>query len=362
MTSVENSRHSKNIIGIDILRALAALGVFFYHSHVGDIIAKYSGLLFFRKMDAFGATYAVPLFFLISGYCIHSSNLRYIKAGEKLPLKRYYIKRLLRIYPPYLFALLVALLINVFLMGDHMPPAADLIIHLFALQGFSVMYFNTINVVLWTISIEIAFYFIYPMFYFLCRKYSLDKALICIFLVSLLSIVFFQSKTDLTSPERFCVFNLWFGWCCGAYLAEKIQLSSNGLKESKYRIAYLFIVIGFVLLNFIPNNLPVILDQFNILIWAAPLVWMIRKESWLYDHRNVWPLRVIAAIGLSSYSLYLLHEPLLLLKNTLAHKFVPANMLFLGLAIGLVLIPVACWYSYKLIERPFTSQKKIGQR
>src|ERR1700744_4582733 len=99
----------QNVIAIDIMRAIAAFGVFYYHSHIGGAIAKYSGLSFFELTDAFGATYSVPLFFLISGYCIHVSNLKYLKTSSPLPLKEYYIRRFLRIYPPYLIALLFAL-------------------------------------------------------------------------------------------------------------------------------------------------------------------------------------------------------------------------------------------------------------
>src|SRR5476649_1859072 len=92
----------QKVIAIDILRALAALGVFYYHNHSGDMLAKYSGLSWLRYTDAFGATYAVPLFFLISGYCIHWSNIKYLKAKRSLPLKEYYVRRFLRIYPAYL--------------------------------------------------------------------------------------------------------------------------------------------------------------------------------------------------------------------------------------------------------------------
>src|SRR5579864_3526613 len=102
----------QNVISIDIFRGIAALGVFYYHGHMGSIIAKYSGLSLFAVTDSFGATYCVPLFFLISGYCIHISNLKYLKTNTPLPLKQYYIRRFLRIYPPYLFALLFSIAVN----------------------------------------------------------------------------------------------------------------------------------------------------------------------------------------------------------------------------------------------------------
>src|SRR5476649_2570770 len=118
---MENKAASKKIIAIDLLRALAALGVFYYHNRAGSMIAKYSGLSFFNYTDAFGATYAVPLFFLISGYCIHASNIKYVKANQSLPLKEYYKRRFLRIYPPYFVALLFAIGVNYLMGAAHKP-------------------------------------------------------------------------------------------------------------------------------------------------------------------------------------------------------------------------------------------------
>jgi peptidoglycan/LPS O-acetylase OafA/YrhL len=85
-----NRPSARSFISIDIARAMAALGVFYYHQHIGSLLAKYSGVEWLKLTDSFGASYAVPLFFLISGYCIHLSNLKYVRAGRALPLREYY--------------------------------------------------------------------------------------------------------------------------------------------------------------------------------------------------------------------------------------------------------------------------------
>ena len=70
----------------------------------------------------------------------------------------------------------------------------------------------------------------------------------------------------------------------------------------------------------------------------------------------------MAAIGLSSYSLYLLHGPLIALKNFLAHKYLPQQVQLPALVLGIFIIPLITWYSFKFIEKPFISRKKpIGQ-
>jgi len=358
MTDKTEQTGSQKIIAIDILRCLAAMSVFYFHNHSGGTLAKYTGLSIFRYTDSLGATYAVPLFFLISGYCIHISNIKYIKSKSALPLKEYYKRRILRIFPPYLVALLLALLINHITMPQIKVSKIDLLVHLFSLQGFTVTYFNTINLVLWTISIELAFYAIYPLFYYVRFKYTLNYALLFTLLVSCLSITYF-TITGFSLPQRFCVFNLWFAWCCGAFLADKKVLNPGDLKQPVYRVMYLIIAIAFICLNFIPNNLSIIFDQFNVLIWTAPMLFILSKEDWLLQHKNSWIIKIAAAIGLSSYSLYLMHEPLIAIKNFMVHKYFPGWFQPVGVVAGIFIIPLITWFSYCYIEKPFIPKKRV---
>lgn len=346
----------QKIIAIDLLRALAALAVFSYHSRLGSGLAIYTGISYFALPDALGATYAVPLFFLISGYCIHASNIKYLKANRPLPLKEYYRRRFLRIYPPYFVALVFAVAVNYFITNDQLT-VLDGVVHFFSLQGFTIPYFNTINLVLWTISVELAFYAIYPVFYYIRFKYNLNCALAFTFIISCLAIAYFTLKGDYSVPERFCVFNLWFAWCVGAYLADKKMLSTTNFSKPMYPVLYLVILCCLVYLNYTNSALSIIRDQLDILVWTAPMIFLLSKEDWLRRRQHTWIIRIFAAIGLSSYSLYLLHEPLIALKNFLVHKFFPVSFQLTGVALGILVIPVVAWYSYYYIEKPFIHQK-----
>ncbi len=335
------------------------MGVFYVHNHSGGTLAKYTGLSFFRYTDAFGAIYAVPLFFLISGYCIHASNIKYIKTKCALPLKEYYVRRFLRIYPPYFVALILAITVNFITDTNYRLSVHDLLIHLLSWQGFTIAYFNSINIVLWTISVELAFYVIYPLFYYIRHKFNLNYALMFTLAISCLSIVWFCSKGNISLPERFCVFNLWFAWCCGAFLADKKALNPGELKRPIYLLLYLIIFIAFVCLNFIPNNLGIIFDQFNVLFWTAPMIYLLSKEDWFRQRKNLWVIKIAAAIGLSSYSLYLMHEPLIAIKNFMAHKYFPGWFQPVAVVGGIFVIPVITWYSYYYIEKPFLPKKRV---
>jgi len=348
----------QSLVSIDILRAVAALGVFYYHQHIGAALAHYSGMNWLQSTDSFGAVYAVPLFFLISGYCIHLSNIKYLKNKQALPLKEYYRRRFLRIYPPYLAALAFSIPIESIIHPNMVITKGNLFAHIFLLQGFIATYFRAYNVVLWTISIEIAFYILYPLFYYLRLRYSLKHALLFALGVSSISILFFSIKGSISNPERFCVFNIWFSWCCGAFLADKMILKNEDFKKLIYRVLYAIIFFLFILMK-IPQSSTwrLIKDQTDILIWTAPLIFMISKEKWFVNSRS--PIvKLLSAIGLSSYSLYLFHEPLIKLKNYLVHALLPLKLQPAGILLGFLFIPLLTWFSFLYIEKPFLARKR----
>ncbi|MGZ3945447.1 MAG: hypothetical protein ACXVJB_10920, partial [Mucilaginibacter sp.] len=98
-------------------------------------------------------------------------------------------------------------------------------------------------------------------------------------------------------------------------------------------------------------------DQINILVWGAPLIIMINNEKWFANNHS-FILKLFSAIGLSSYSLYLFHEPLITLKNYLVHAFLPLKLQPAGILLGLLLIPLITWFSFLYIEKPFLARKR----
>jgi peptidoglycan/LPS O-acetylase OafA/YrhL len=201
------------------------------------------------------------------------------------------------------------------------------------------------------------FYIIYPVFYYLRKRFSPDKALFITFIVSCTSITYFSIFSDLSLTYRYFILNIWFAWCCGAYLADKAKSDTNDLNRPVYKFIYAIIFMAFILFNFTGLSKFIIIGyQFNILVWTAPLVLLLRTEPWLARKRNLL-VKIIAMIGLSSYSLYLLHLPLIATKNYLVHAFLPYKLQLPGAFIGVFLIPVIAWFSYQYFEKPFMARK-----
>ncbi|MBC6112165.1 acyltransferase family protein [Pedobacter fastidiosus] len=340
-----------NLISIDLFRGLAAFSVFYYHQQLGGVLAKFTGCDFFNYTNILGSTYAVPLFFLISGFCIHLSSVRNSARKESLNLKKYYTSRFLRIYPIYFFSIIFSLLVLGYTNPQKIISVMDIAVHITVLQGFTIKYFNSINLVLWTITVEIAFYIIYPIFYSINQKLGINKALLFSALVSTLSITICSySSNNLSLPVIFLFTNLWFGWCFGAWLCEIYHHQPYFFKSRSWAITCCLIVLSFAGLHFLDfRNDNLVKNTLNILIWAPILIWIIDKETFFLKYKK-W-LKVPIAIGLSSYSLYLLHIPLIALKNSIILQHFNNQYYLIWMLIGTVLIPLICYFSYCTIEK-----------
>ena len=106
---------------IDFLRGLSCLGILFYHvrvdlwvgwweiqnnPHMYSSITKATAWL---SIPTPFLGYAILLFFLISGFCIHYPNTN---PGACPSWKIYFIRRFLRIYPTYATAIVLTAFIS----------------------------------------------------------------------------------------------------------------------------------------------------------------------------------------------------------------------------------------------------------
>jgi peptidoglycan/LPS O-acetylase OafA/YrhL len=94
------NREKSYIPTLDGWRAVAVIGVILYHSQAGLLNSR--SLL--RKLASHG-TLGVDIFFGISGFLICGLLLREYEAHGDISLRRFYIRRFLRILPPYYVAL-----------------------------------------------------------------------------------------------------------------------------------------------------------------------------------------------------------------------------------------------------------------
>ena len=158
------------IKGLDGLRGVAFLMVFFFHIH----------------WNQWGWP-GVQLFFVLSGFLITGILL---DMKESLPAKPYFIKfygrRILRIFPLYYFYLLAMWILTAWALSSGFEPAPMQVFQkempfaltyvydfYFALDRYVPSYFLTH---FWTLAVEEQFYLVWPLFILLTPRKHLQKA------------------------------------------------------------------------------------------------------------------------------------------------------------------------------------------
>src|SRR5438128_198415 len=119
---------SPRLESVDFLRGVAALSVVCHHAiNFGWGRNMPMGVPWFRALHAVvdRGDLGVPLFFVISGFCIHLRWARARAAGGSSPLElgSFWRRRLHRLYPPYFVALCasMALVVIAYLLGHETP-------------------------------------------------------------------------------------------------------------------------------------------------------------------------------------------------------------------------------------------------
>lgn len=105
----------------------------------------------------------VSFFFLISGYIL---SYNYLDRPGRLRIRDFWVARLSRLYPVYLFALVIfwEMLRTEWHVRSHRDFWEGTIASIFLVQGFFPNLATFWNTVAWTLSCEIALYALFPLF------------------------------------------------------------------------------------------------------------------------------------------------------------------------------------------------------
>jgi peptidoglycan/LPS O-acetylase OafA/YrhL len=362
---------------IDLLRGVAVLSVFFFHlaNHVPDI----SWLRPFGSLGFLG----VNLFLVISGFCIHTRLASRSDGSLQVGFLKFWQRRLGRLYPAYVcaifFSILIACLLTKARFNHFWPPARfpnqeviwlDTICHLLFLHIFvPTMLFGLYNPPLWSLALEEQLYLMYWPFLWLRRRFSSARIVGIAVAVAMIwrASVFFNpwypgidhypilgspAKADdlpyvilmIQAPAR------WAEWCLGALAAELHFRQAKAPNWcSNAGIGFLIFCVGCccfawretVILGDLVSGLA-----FFILINAA-----CRHERTFFKSSSWLPVRILSWIGLWSYSLYLVHSPLLLGFDGLL-SFVGSTSPVVRLSTMAFGTLLSAWIFYRLIERP----------
>jgi peptidoglycan/LPS O-acetylase OafA/YrhL len=144
---------SQRLLALDGLRGLALL--LMLSSHASTNFPVITPALNFRGAGKVG----VYLFFLLSAYLLDRQISLVLRHGRRDYWGEYFLRRLLRIYPLFAFALVLHLLLNQLGVKTVIESPADVTNHLLLREGKGVF---------WSIPIELMYYLVSPIILLIC--------------------------------------------------------------------------------------------------------------------------------------------------------------------------------------------------
>lgn len=154
---------------LDCLRFFAFLAVYVFHTlHRGPHYYTDQHVPFATVLAsaASAGRFGVDLFFLLSAYLITELLLREWERYGKVDLRAFYVRRILRIWPLYFFALLIGALLPLFDSTEYFPLKYVLAFVFLVGNWLPLMHFRLQSVmwVLWSVNVEEQFYLLWPAF------------------------------------------------------------------------------------------------------------------------------------------------------------------------------------------------------
>jgi peptidoglycan/LPS O-acetylase OafA/YrhL len=162
---------------LDGLRGFAMWWVFWVHLHgvtnqawAFTVFGRHYDFTFFPQMGFLG----LQVFFFISGFVLFYPHARHVFEGKPLPsVKEFALRRFLKIVPSYIVAMAIVLLIFPPLGWPPALIAWHVISHLLFVHTWFPDTFASVNIVFWSLGVEVQFYVIFPLLCWLFRRYAI---------------------------------------------------------------------------------------------------------------------------------------------------------------------------------------------
>lgn len=294
--------NNKSIDLIQIYRGIAAIMVVIYHIVTNLHFSYEEDLSTIIKYTTIGK-FGVDFFFVLSGFIIS-----YSYAGKKITIPNYLSNRILRIFLPYLPLAII------FYIGYTFFPNLSNASNNFSLIA-SLTLFPIGNPTLgqaWSLMHEMIFYYIFVLALININKFYKFLLFWSIFTLFYLT---FRFKTSIPELDYFLFtffsfynFEFLLGYLC-YYLISK-------LPSIKYSLIYsLFFMIIFFIIYFFTSN-----ELVQKSIFSISCFWLI-YFGFTRKHNRINKTNIFMKIGFASYSIYLIHIPVIIILLRIIPKY-----------------------------------------
>lgn len=366
---------------IDVLRGSAALAVVLTHTIPYDNASPLN-VAWFRSLCAviYYAWLAVPLFFVISGFCIHLHwAQQYSESGKsQISFTRFWKRRIHRLYPPYFVVLCLSMALvvlayllrrNVDLVNAYPDPkptwlAADFVAHVLMLHGLHPTFDHGAgNPPFWTLAREEYFYIMYFALLAWRRPMGLGRSLAVVLALGpvfrWIMSAFLPAGSGWWPVVESSAIVLWIQWCLGMVAAEAYcgLVRLPGWCSCCWLCpVWAFIAAGSA--RYCP--------------WLSPFLWGMTFFTLLnycirLEQSGKWPrhavIRWLAYVGTFSYSLYLVHQPVRAVLRQIMGPALATHDPWRYTLNGLCIVAVSClmaWVFFTLVEARYLNRKPVA--
>lgn len=353
--------------GLNGLRAIAAFIVVFFHVNVMMWFFGSKPIHYFEQRDEM-SRHAVVLFFVLSGYLITYLLMQEKEKFGRIAIKKFYVRRILRIWPLFYAAILLALGIATFQRFGHSPSYNLETIFRYALfiPNFALMAGFMLPTIapLWSVGIEEQFYALWPI----CLNYFKNViAFLLVFLFGYVGLkVFLLATGQVWSP--FSVRLNFFSYdtmAIGGVGAWLYARKHRSLKVIYHPIVQI-ICWGFFVASVVfgPFDIDYIINKEVYSIAFAIIILNVSTNPFsLIKLRH----KVFDFLGRISYGIYVLH-PFVIVLLSFPMKYIvpripgkPLQLLFIG-SVTVPLTILAAWLSFRYFESRFLKRKEKFSR
>ncbi|HYA20658.1 MAG TPA: acyltransferase, partial [Burkholderiales bacterium] len=289
-------------------------------------------------------SYVVQVFFVVSGYLVFGSY----ETSRSLP--QYYAKRVRRIYPAYVFAIVFWAVVGVLL--STLPPVEYFLSRqLYSYLGFNLVFLNFIsptlpgvfssnpwvevNGALWTLKVEVLFYALVPVFVWLFRQFGLVRILVLFYVLSVLYMVGVRELAATTGQLAYLRLQFQFPGQLTYFLA-------GGLLYYREAALRRWLLPGALLaIPILAFPIPVLDAIIGPMALAFLTVWFATQFRYLGN---------FGRYGDFSFGVYTFHFPTL--QWMISEGWFATNPV--GALIGAcALVMVSAFFSWHVVEKPF---------
>jgi peptidoglycan/LPS O-acetylase OafA/YrhL len=378
---------------LDSLRGLAALAVVFVHAFemfglnlapvgiisdarlTANLLDKFVPFLYEHVFHR--AVYAVPLFIVLSGYSLMLAVARSRDGQPSGGITGYFKRRVRRIWPPYFACLIICLLIIAVLPAMHtksngwwdlaLPVTTDSIIaHALFVQHLNPEWFFKINPPMWTVSVEEHIYILFPFLLLpFWRRYGSLSMVTIALGVGIGSYFLLPALLNGARPWYLGLFALG-GMGASIGFSRRAFEQVWRVRIPWFRLGIVLLVIFLVITEFAGR---VGLDSFDLtIVWDVLFglsvmcllihyteTWKAKPDQPRRSFLGVMHNPSLILLGRFSYSLYLMHGPILgivaVILRSMGLSSWPLYVLIVGIG-----VPASVFFSYLfylVFERPF---------